>query len=324
MKAAKRIVLIILIGIGLAVGAFFFISAGLVRYTPHRYQRIEEIFVNKTPYDVIYIGSSRTHLTIYPKIVDSITGLSTYNAGIQGGAIKEFKMTLDGYLVNHPNPKMVVLTIDPLSVDLTYQMFDPTQYFPFSEKNEVIEKAFEDMAEDNLALQKIPFLRLAAYMDDHVKANALKGWAGQTEIRKGDFESKGFLSNGTKCLDSTRESAEAKRFNEIRKESLDLLRSMIDTCKSRNIRLILTFAPEYRHTYKKYFSNFDPFIDTMQAITQNNHLHFYRDDSLAMNSNPCYFANFSHTNTLGAIEYSKILGLRIKELLAPDQHLQEP
>ena len=206
MKGVSRFTFIIAIGIGLAIATFFFISIGLARYTPHRYQRLKEIFVNNTAYDVVFIGSSRTHLTIHPKIVDSITGLSTYNAGIQGGAIKEFKMTMDGYLISHPAPKMFVLTIDPLSLDLTYHMFDPTQYFAFSDKNEAIEKTFVAMEAGNIALSTMPFLRRLIYMDDHVKAYALKGWSGQTEIKVGEFEYKGFLSIGVKCIDTTNES----------------------------------------------------------------------------------------------------------------------
>jgi hypothetical protein len=94
-----------------------------------------------------------------------------------------------------------------------------------------------------------------------------------------------------------------------------MLKGMIDTCKKRSIRLILTYAPEYKHRDQESFINFGDITDSINKMAVNNNLLFYREDSLPLCSDPCMFANYGHTNTAGAIAYSKILGQRIKELL---------
>jgi hypothetical protein len=314
VKALGRIAGIFLIGFGLAVVMYQLVSGGLIRYSVHRYPRLKEIFVSNTAFDVIYIGSSRTHTTIYPRIVDSITGLSSYNAGMEGGALTEFKMAFDGYLLHHPSPEMIVLSIDPSSFDISRQIFDPTQYFPFIRKNKFIEKNLTRVDKKTILLKYMPFLGFI-YMDDYIKNNAIKGWAGQTELEPGQFDNKGFLSNGTKCIDTIKNITYTVKTIRFDMKAIVMLNTIIDTCKKRNIRLMLTYAPEYRHRNQEFFDNFGDFADSLNKIAVNNSLSFYRDDSLPLCNDPCLFANYGHTNIAGAIAYSKILGQRIKSLL---------
>lgn len=314
MKSTWRIFFIFFIGTGLAILAQGVASKGLMKFNAHRYPRLQEIFVNNAPYDVVFLGSSRTHTTIYPAIVDSVTGLSTYNAGTEGGVLPEFKMTLDGYLLHHPAPAMVVLTIDPGSFDISSQMFDPTQYLPFIRKNKYIEKSLANTDKKYTLVKYIPFIEFI-YMDDYIKNNALRGFMGQTEILPGEFDNKGFLSNGTSCVSINNALPKTSNVNE---EAIHVFKTMVDTCKKRNIKLVITYAPEYQYKYQEKFSNFKEVISIIENLTKTNNLPFYRDDSLDMAKNPCYFANYGHTNTRGAIVYSGILGQRIKGLLSSD------
>src|SRR5437868_1512175 len=91
----------------------FFLEKGQKKYHVHKYKRVHEIFQGTENYEVLFIGSSRTHTTIYPKIVDSITEARSYNAGVEGGNLYEFELSLKGFLYGHQSPKLVVLTLDP-------------------------------------------------------------------------------------------------------------------------------------------------------------------------------------------------------------------
>jgi hypothetical protein len=122
---------------------------------------------------------------------------------MEGGVLSEFKMALDGYLLHHPSPAMIVLSIDPWSFDLSVRLFDPTQYFPFIRKNKFIAMGLNRLDKKSILLKYVPFLGFI-YMDDYIKNNAIKGWTGQTELNPGQFDNEGFLSNGTKCIDTTK------------------------------------------------------------------------------------------------------------------------
>ncbi|HEY6063316.1 MAG TPA: hypothetical protein VIV35_06880 [Chitinophagaceae bacterium] len=261
----------------------------------------------------MFIGSSRTHSTIYPKIIDSITGLSSYNAGVDGGSMRDFKMTLDGYLVNHPSPKFLFLTIDPASYERSGTIYDPIQYFPFIKKNKVIEKAFLSMGYYTFLMKNVPVLNFI-YMDDYSKNNAIAGLMGKTEIPAGEFQDNGFLSNTRKCLDSTDKYKNGFGTISPDPKNINMFQSMIDTCINRNIQLVITYAPEYKHRLKSLISNFNTFIGLMYDKVNANKLMYYRDDSLAMNTDSCLFKDLLHVNVYGAVVYSKILGQRIKML----------
>ncbi len=74
--------------------------------------KFTELFEGHTNHDVLFLGSSRVYYLINPKIIDSVCGVDSYNAGIDGGNLFEFKTSFDAYLQNHPSPRLVVLNID--------------------------------------------------------------------------------------------------------------------------------------------------------------------------------------------------------------------
>src|SRR5687767_14372588 len=110
-NAIVKFLLVFLAGLVVTFAFTWLVSKGHKQYFRHSVAQVEEIYNDKDFYDIVYIGSSRTHTTINPAIVDSITGLRSYNAAVEGGNLYEFKMNFDGYLQSHPQPKMVVLTL---------------------------------------------------------------------------------------------------------------------------------------------------------------------------------------------------------------------
>ncbi len=310
MNTYLKIVITLVFAASLTLLYAYFLKKGYQKHDLHKIEAVNEIYDGITPYDIIFIGSSRTHTTVYPKIVDSITSLNTYNAGIEGGNIYEFKLTLDGYLANHPSPKMLVLTVDALSLDISKKIFFTPRYFTQLDEPE-IRSAFKEMKEYN-PFSLYSFLNVI-YYDDYIKGLAIKGWTGQTELTDaGSFEYKGFLSNGTKCLTVGTDSLYIFRPAILNREGITCFESIITTCRKKGINLIFTYAPEYKFNLQKYCTNFPEFINVMKKTAARYSIPFYRDDSLQMCQQPCYFANYGHVNTAGAIEYSTILGQRLK------------
>lgn len=292
-----------------------FFERGQKKYHIHKYNRIHEIFGGKKAYDILFLGSSRTHTTIYPKIIDSVTKLKSFNAGAEGGNLYEFKLTLDGYLVHHDPPKLVVVTLDAISFDLDRLMFFPMQYFA-SLDNLAVREAFRNNTNyQYFILKYLPLLR-SVYCDDYTKNLALKGLAGQNEIsQQGAFEYAGFLSNGYQCVDTQAMNRSYKeQYLKIQNKAVSLLQSIIQTCRRNNLTLIFTYAPEYRYKLQKSFVNFYEFIDMVNKFSKHDSIPFYRDDSLSLCKDPCFFSNYGHVNVYGAFAYSKVLGERILEM----------
>lgn len=289
-------------------------SKGLEKYYVHKYNRVGEMFRDTTGYDILFVGSSRTHTTVFPRVIDSVTGKTSYNTGVDGGGMFDFKMTLDAYLAVHPAPSMVVMTIDPNSFNGDEVLFDPMQYFPVIKNNRVLDSTFSTLGYKTFVIKYLPWFSFI-YLDDYSKNIAIDGFRGKKDLTPGEFENRGYRTNTNNCLDP---SLHRKDSNLIKPNPalVKLFQSMLDTCKVRNIPVMLTFAPEYRHEFSGTFKNIEVFNHLIDSISNRNGLTFYRDDNLDFITDSCLFRDIKHVNTEGGIIYSRILGNRLKEKIS--------
>jgi hypothetical protein len=314
MKLITRLIIATILAFLICNLLFVVSSKVLAKYNIHKTERLSEIFMNNTPYDMIFIGSSRTHTTINPAVIDSVCKLNSYNAGVEGGNLHEFKLTLDGYLTNHPPPKYLILTIDILSFDLRKKIFNYTQYLPYTNNKEVKERLHES-GHNTLMFQLFPFLQLTAY-DDHTRGNIIKGLIGQNELPEGDIQHKGYLSNtGNRLNESSIKPVSPSKKAEITKEGLLILNNIIETCKANNIKIIFTYAPEYQKQNQNTFVNKDEFFKTIQALALAHNITYMRHDELIMCQDANLFANVSHVNKIGADVYSHILADQLNTVI---------
>jgi hypothetical protein len=307
----------ILFTIGLAAFALFFantlLSKGMRNFDRHDYQKLHEIFKGNNDYDVLFIGSSRVHTAINPKVIDSITGLSTYNAGLDGSGLPEFKMIFDAFVASHNTPKAIVLTLDLDSFDELYKFFNYNSYLEFLD-NKIVEKTLSNNGFRTTPFKLFPFLRITQ-MDDIAKRNAILGLRDKEAAEVTGFQYKGYLSNGNDCIHPRLDTLYKMRHLEIQSQSVALLNSMIQSCREKKIQLLFTYSTEYNFRTQGYVDNAKEIFNFMNSIAKVNNLDFYRDDSLNICFEKCLFANYAHLNNSGAFQYSVIMAKRLQDKL---------
>lgn len=308
MKPITQILIATVLTIVICQYAFMVVSKGMGNFYLHKEDRMTELFKNTSKHDVIFIGSSRTHTSIDPRIIDSICNVNSYNAGVEGGNLFEFKMIWDAYLENHPAPNILVLTLDINSFDLTRKFFNYTQYYPYL-NNTIIKEMLNKNGHKTFLISTFPFLQLSGF-DDYTKANALRGLGGQNEIPKGDYQYKGFLTNSNKVIKDTQITA-SKRIAKIDAEAINLLNDIIISCKKVNTQLIFTYAPEFNMHLQNQFTNKEEVFNLIYNMALKNSIVFFRHDKLELCENPKLFANVGHLNKKGSEIYSIVLGQQI-------------
>ncbi len=312
MKALAKIIISLAISLTICQVFFIILSTGLRKFNIHKTERLTELFLGSTKYDILFLGSSRTHTNIDPQIIDSICHSNSYNAGIEGGNLYEFNMTLNAYLLNHPSPGYLILTIDLTSFELQKKLYNYVQYLPFVQ-NKIIEKTLIENRYYNTLYKILPFLEFT-YYDDYTRINCLKGFTNENEIPKGDFQYKGYLSNTNNTILS---EDTTKYFStiEISPNGIDLLENIVKTCKSKQIKLIFTYAPEYKKGHQKHTVNSKEVFDVIKKNARKNNILFWEHDNLEICLNPHFFANIGHLNKEGAEIYSRILGNELNRIL---------
>ena len=311
MKPVTQIICSVIFSMLICQFAYITLNNGLKKYNIHKTERLAELFLGHSKYNLLFIGSSKTHTGINPRVIDSICKLNSYNAGVEGGNLFEFNMTFEAYLEAHPAPEYLVLTIDLNSFDLKRKFFNYSQYFPYVE-NKIIHKTLNENSQHTGLLKIFPFLVLTDY-DDYTKRNAIKGLTGEVEIPKGDFAYKGYLSNSENYISEFSAPVKSKKY-EISPAGVKYLDHIIKLCKEHHTILIFTYAPEFKSGLQKQTSNSKEIFTVIKNSADKNKITYLRDDSLGICNDPKLFANPGHLNKHGADVYSAILADEINLL----------
>ena len=313
MKLLYRILLICFLTYLISLLIYSILSEGLRKFEVHNTERFQHLLVDSAYHDILFLGSSKIHTSTNPRVIDSICNVDSYNAGIEGSNLFESYYMLKGYLERHKSPEYIFLSLDLFSFDLSYKIFNYTIYL-----NYIDNKAIYSMLAENghrpFAYTYFPFLKLSG-LDDYSRGNALKGFAGKTEILPGDFQYKGFLSN-TDVTITNDTSAFVKPVDTLKidPKASGLLNEMISICKARNIRLLLLYCPEFKFGLQKAYVNSAQVFHFMDSTAKINGTSFLRHDSLSMCNDPKLFANMGHLNRHGADVYSRLLAAEIQKI----------
>jgi len=312
MRPLKRLIFAFVIAGILCQLSFTLFIKEIKKYQQHNTERLTELLTRNTAYDVLFLGSSRTHFDINPAVIDSVCNTRSYNAGVEGGGVYEFEMMLRAYLENHPAPKWLVLDLDLHSFNAGQKMFNYPVYFPYLQ-NKVIKRYLSENGHLTPLKKAAPFLRIMDY-DDDAKGNFVKGMFGKSEIPPGDFQYKGYISNTSVTVDPN-ETLPARSAYKISDEGKANLDSIVNICRKYNCGIIFMYAPEYKKRLQEIVSNADQILNYMQGYAGGNNIPFLRDDNLDICADPMLFANFGHLNKQGAQTYSVILGAELNAII---------
>ena len=304
-----RLFLIILFSVSGAIVMKRAIYYGLKNYSDD-HKKYVELFRADTYYDILLLGSSRMRNHLNPFIIDSITGYKSYNGGSEGANILEIKMIFDSYILAHPAPKLVVVNLDlfSLSIHKQYIGFYP-KYLEFIDLPPVAALMRKNGVRVGV-YKSFPFLETVE-IDDYNRGNILKVAMHQHKLPSGDFFYKGYESNGSATLSVKEGNSSIPALVNMEPEAKLAFEKMVRACYEKNIRMILTYAPEYKQNDQKRISNLGEVINYYKMVGMSYGIPLIRNDSLELNDDATLFANIMHLNRKGASLYSIIFAHQI-------------
>ncbi len=313
MKLIIKITSIVLFSFLLSNGIYFLIEKGRQKYFYHTYGQFDELLSNKTNHDIIMLGSSRTHLHDNPRIIDSITGMDSYNAGIEGGSMMELNVVLNGYLEVHPAPKLLVLEVSMLSFNMDKnEVSNPTFYLNHLD-NKAVYTTLNESWKNSFFFKWLPLFRLSQF-DDINKSYALKGYKGEKEALHGGTY-KGYAENTTDQMsDTVTSNGIGCQWVKYSEKGHKFLEKIFATCKAANVPVVTVYAPEYKQL-NFHCPEGKRVIDNIDSLCKKNNIPFlnYLDNPIC--EDHTMFANIGHLNRAGADKFSLILANDIKHLL---------
>lgn len=265
----------------------------------------EQLFNNRNKcYDIICLGSSRMKNGLNPEIIDSITGMKSYNAGVGGSTTIEAAMILKAYLVNHRAPNVVFLSPDVIQIVSEKILTTPSSYITCVN----IKPVYTTLKQCGIPMglyDIVPFLKITE-ITDYYRLCAFKSMARYI-FRQNNEASNNYNGFINKYLETIkREKPNAKKIGVPNKKCVEALDSIITICNQNNIKLVFVYAPEYKHYYTGNITNLKEVMNVYYSRAAKYNIPFLRYDSLDICTNPQLFKDNSHMNARGAALYSQI------------------
>lgn len=291
----------------IALGLDVMISHGLANSAGHPHQAWREIRSGEYPADIIIMGTSRALEHYDPLIIDSITGLQSYNLGMGGYSINVELMRYRYYCHYHPQTKYVIYDVDKLIL-----MIDT---IPHQHQSEQFLPLFYDGA-----IRKDLLGSGYSWIDAYIPM--VRYWGYQTHNKRGilecldlkhyyDYPSyKGHIPDSDPWDPSHLRATDSIRMR-VDRDAMDMFESFVSECQKEEVQLIFVTSPVY-YTYVEMSPNWHKYITWFDSIANANNIPYFNYMDYSMCSDSTMFNAGVHLTPEGTKVWSEILSNDLK------------
>ena len=144
-------------------------------------------------YDILFHGPCEPLFTVNPSIIDSLTGIKSYNYALKHTDFADNYLHLYLYLKKNNPPKQVYLYVTPESFDLRFNSFHTYRFAPYLEDS-VVAQVVKEMDSDYYSKSKIPFVRFS-YYNSYETFSAIQGLKHYLENKKEAYFKDGYIAH---------------------------------------------------------------------------------------------------------------------------------
>jgi len=307
MRLLKYILSVILPTFALSYLALLFVNSGLKKQQNDFFGTFNHIADNSDKHDILIFGASIAKNNINPRVIDSVSGKSSFNCGIYGFGFVDSKILLESYLHSpHPKPTTVVYVMQPdwgrpRGHEITYA----PQFYPYASNNAVYETGSK--YDDGIKLVKyLPFVALSKY-NDHLKYSSLIPFVKKDHLRKGNYLGYepiyGTVMNLKRFENATNIIIEkdSKETSPVQQNNLE---DFCKVCTDNNIKLLLVFPCSYT---TKIDTTVDRSFPALHKIVDKYNVSIVDYANSEMNMVKSNFFDLYHLNNIGADKFSELL-----------------
>ena len=259
----------------IAFGLDAMISHGLANSAGHPHQAWREIRSGNYASDLVIMGTSRALEHYDPQVIDSVTGLSSYNLGMGGYGINVELMKYRYYRHYNPQPRYIIYDVDRLllKIDQAPHQHQSEQFMPL----------FYDSAIHNNLMK-------AGYSWIDATIPMARYWGYQIVTKRGLLEClalkhycdypcyKGHMPDPDPWEASRLLFTDSIPSN-VDEEAKELFLDFVQECQERGVQLFFVTSPVYYRyvemsiEWKRYSAWFDS-IATSNSIPYMNYMDY--------------------------------------------------
>lgn len=283
------------------------ISYGLFHTNAHPHQAWREIRSGEYASDIIFMGTSRALEHYDPFIIDSITGLQSYNLGMGGYGVNVELMKYRFYLHYNPQPQYIIYDVDQLllQIDTAVHQHQSEQFLPL----------FYDGA-IRKDLMNLGYSWSDAYIP------MVRYWGYQTHNKRGILECLGIKhycnypsykghTPDPDLRDTSRLLFTDSIPSHIDEDAKTMFENFVEECREDGVQLIFVTSPVY-YRYVEMSPGWNHYIAWFDSIAQANEISYlnYMDNPICGDSS--MFNAGVHLTPQGTKIWSEILSNDLK------------
>jgi hypothetical protein len=256
--------------------------------------------IDSTEADILVFGSSRANHHYVPEIFEDSLKMSFYNTGRDGNFLL-YNYAVFKAIISRYTPKIMILDINTEDLYYRKESYDRlASLLPYYDDHPEIQSTV------NLRSPYEKYKLLSAIYP--YNSSLLTILIGNLEInKKRKSDRKGYIPLYNRMKDSTLVRLENSE-NYLDTTNIKLLNTICQICKSRNIQLFLIQSPLYAK-----INSVETSIMIEKIIKENNAVIMnYANDSLFIKK-PEYFQDPAHLNDDGAILFSQMVQVKLKQ-----------
>lgn len=266
--------------------------------------------------DILILGSSRALVHFDCQVIESATGRSCFNIGLNGSRLNLQLPLLKTYLKHNRYPQFLIVSLDCNSLQLSKEIHRPSQYLPYLDED-IIYKNLLQLDSRFWLYKHIPFYSVAAF--NKTTNSSFLGYAliGLRGGRVNDARENGYLPRDREWSDEF-QNFRYQHLNgislPIEQEAIDCLKDVVDLCRLNGIYLVLVYPPEYFEAQELTLNRKEIF-QLYESIAASAQAPFWDFSDNAISYNKKYFYNSQHLNRLGATVFSKDVASKLVTVL---------
>lgn len=257
-----------------------------------------DIYRGEIKADLAIYGSSRAWVHFNPKILEDLTGLSTYNFGVDGQNFEIQYLRHTEYFSNNKKPKIIVFSLDVFTFEKKDKLYNSDQFLPYMFQNSRYFSTLIDTENFNVYDFTVPSVRYFGKYEMFYKF-----FEAKANLK---YRYKGFRGNKRRWVESENQRiANTSKYQvKIDRDLINKFEKNIKELKKQGVKLIFVYTPEYIKG-QDFLQNRERIFEIYQSISKSEEIPFwdYSKDSISLEKH--LFYNSEHLNDFGAVIFSK-------------------
>lgn len=306
---ALRAITFISLLLALACAVHLLITAGLRRVETSAFGAANRLVDGQINAEIVITGSSRALVHYDPRLIQAVTGRTTYNLGRNGSQTDLQLAVLKTYLKHNAKPQVVIHNLDLFSFVTSHEIYDPVQYVPYLGEPAIyaaVSRTYPDA-------WKWKYLPLYGYVVPDLRLGWTLGLKRLVGVQPVEDHIAGFVPRSlpwTGDFERLRDTHPEGYLTPVEPQGVRDVEELITLCRTEGIPLILSYSPEYAGIFPLQ-KNRTVIFRLFQELSARHGVAFWDFSDSALGREKRYFYNSQHLNAEGAAQFSSEFARRI-------------